>query len=250
VWSDLDSNLAGWRALVTAARASGLVGVPDPIRSAAQPLQRPLDGNVDSTVPNDSEGARFIVQTSLRLATPAQPLVVATGSRLTDVADAYLIDRTVVDRVVVVSSLGTGFSDGESVARMGIPNGEMDPWANAIVAQRFRYVQVSAYYDQTFDLPSDMLAELPDNPFGNWMRDKQPDILDTDLASDQISVLAVGLPAFVRGVARVSAGAWEDDVLTLVPDENGRVSLVTESNGAAATARFWELLRDPRTFSQ
>jgi hypothetical protein len=248
MWFDLDSNLSGWQSLVAAARASGLTGVPDPTRSAAQPLERPADNNVDSTVPNDSEGARFIVQTSLRLATPARPLVVATGGRLTDVADAYLIDRTVVDRVVVVASLGTGFSDGELVARMGRPNGEMDPWANAIVAQRFRYVQVSAYYDQTFDLPVDRMAELPANAFGDWMRTKQPEILETDVASDQVSVLAVGLPAYVRAVARVSAGAWEDDVLTLVPDEAGRAYLVTESDGAAATSRFWELLKDPVTF--
>ena len=37
---------------------------------------------------------------------PWRPLVVVTGSRLTDVADAYLMDPTVADRVVVVSALG------------------------------------------------------------------------------------------------------------------------------------------------
>jgi hypothetical protein len=247
-WVDLDANLSGWQELVTAARASGLTGVPDLTRSASQPLVRPADDNVESTTPNDSAGARFIVETSRRLATPELPLVVATGCRLTEVADAYLIDPTVVDRVIVVASLGTGFSDGESVARMGVPNGEMDPWANAIVAEKFRYVQVSAYYEQESDVPMDRLAELPDNPLGSWMREKQPDILGTELASDQISVLAVGLPAFVRRVARLSAGAWEDDVLTLTPDERGHVWLVTESDGAAATARLWELLQDPATF--
>ena len=35
---------------------------------------------------------------------------------------------------------------------MGIPNGEMDPWADTIVAGRFRYVQVSAFYDQLTDV--------------------------------------------------------------------------------------------------
>jgi hypothetical protein len=247
-WFDLDANMTGWQELVTAARASGLTGIPDLTRSASQSLVRPADDNLDSTVPNDSVGARFIVETSRRLATPELPLVVATGCRLTEVADAYLIDKTVVDRVVVVASLGSGFSNGESVARMGVPNGEMDPWANAIVAQKFRYVQVSAHYDHALDLPMERLVELPDNPFGNWMRSKQPDILGTPLASDQVSVLSVVLPPFVRSVARVSAGAWEGDVLTLTPDERGRVWLVTESDGAAATARLWELLRDPGTF--
>jgi hypothetical protein len=176
--------------------------------------------------------------------------VVATGGRLTDVADAYLIDPTVVERVVVVASLGTGFSNGESVARMGIPNGEMDPWANAVVAERFRYLQVSAYYDQAKDVPAERLAELPANAFGDWMRAKQPDILDTTLAADQVAVLAIGLPAFVRSVARLSAAGWDGNVLTLAPDENGRVLLATESDGAAATAQLWELLSSPATFGE
>jgi hypothetical protein len=249
MWFDLDSNLAGWQEFVTVARASGLAGVPDPVRSASPALARPTDDNVDSTTPNDSEGARFIVETSRRLATPARPLVVTTGCRLTDVADAYLIDRTVVDRVVVVASLGTVASNAESVARMGVPNGEMDPWANAIVAEKFRYVQVSAYYDHTLDLPTDRLAELPANSFGDRMRDKRPDILGTALASDQIAVIAVGLPTFVRRVVRHSAGEWDGNVLTLTPDEGGNIWLVTESDGAAATARLWELLGDPEIFS-
>jgi hypothetical protein len=250
MWFDLGANLTGWQELVAAARASGLAGVPDPIGSASQPLARPADDNVDSTVPNGSDGARFIVATSLMLGTPAQPLVVATGGRLTDVADAYLIDPTVVERVVVVASLGTGFSNGESVARMGIPNGEMDPWANAVVAERFRYLQVSAYYDQAKDVPAERLAELPANAFGDWMRAKQPDILDTTLAADQVAVLAIGLPAFVRSVARLSAAGWDGNVLTLAPDENGRVLLATESDGAAATAQLWELLSSPATFGE
>ena len=49
---------------------------------------------------------------------------------------------------------------------MGMPNGEMDPWADAIVATRFRYVQVSAFYDQLADLPTSILGMLPANDFG------------------------------------------------------------------------------------
>jgi hypothetical protein len=59
------------------------------------PLVRPADGDIDSTVANDAEGARLIVDISARLATPARPVVVVAGGRLTDVADAYLLDRDV-----------------------------------------------------------------------------------------------------------------------------------------------------------
>jgi hypothetical protein len=250
MWSDLDSNFSGWQELVSGARASGLVNVPDPIRSASQPLQRPDDGNIDSTMANDSEGARFIVETSSALSRPDRPVVVATGGRLTDVADAYLIDPAVTERVVVVASLGTGFSEGDQVARMGVPNGEMDPWADAIVVQKFRYVQVSAYYDQLADVSAERVTELPDNAFGAWMRAKQPQILATPVASDQVSVIALGIAEFTRGVTRVSQSGWDDGGPTLAPDANGRGWLVTASEDMAATARFWELLLDPETFGR
>ena len=249
-WFDLDSNFSGWQELVTRARESGLASIPDPIRSPSAPLERPDDGNVDSTAANDSEGARFIVQKSSELSRSDRPVVFATGGRLTDVADAYLIDPTVTDRVIVVASLGTGFSADEQVARMGIPNGEMDPWANAVVVQRFRYVQVSAYYDQLADVPAERVAELPDNPLGVWMGAKQPDVLATPLASDQVSVIALGIPGFTLGVTHVSLSGVENDEPMLVPDRNGTGWLVTASDGAAATARFWELLLEPATFGR
>jgi hypothetical protein len=249
MWSDLDANVSGWQGLVTRARESGLGNPPDPVRSASQPLRRPADGAIASTTANDSEGARFIVRTSMALAQASRPVVIATGGRLTDIADAYLLDPTVVDRVIVVSSLGTGFSNGQTVARMGVPNGEMDAWADVIVVQKFRYVQVSAYYEQLTDLPADRLTELPSNPFCDWMRSKRSQILSTPLASDQVSVIAVGLPTFTRSVVRVSQLGWEGDQPTLAPDPNGRAWLVTASDGAAATARFWQLLLDPATFA-
>jgi len=248
MWSDVDANVSGWQTLVTRARESGLPNVPDPLRSASQPLERPSDDVIESTVANRSDGALFIVDTSSRLSRPGLPVVVATGGRLTDVADAYLVDPTVADRIVVVASLGTGFSDGERVARMGIPNGEMDPWANFIVAARLRYVQVSAYYDQRTDVVAGQTAELPDNALGTWMRDKQPMILDTPVASDQVGVLALGLPTFVRAVVRVTPSGWDGNARELAPDPGGTAWLVTESDGDAATAHLWRLLLDPATF--
>ena len=115
-WQDLDANIAGWRGLVAAARASGLRDIPDPTASIGPALARPASGQIDDTAPNRSEGARLIVETSARLSLSYRPLVVVTGGRLTDVADAYLVDPTVTDRVVVVSSLGTTTASGGAMA--------------------------------------------------------------------------------------------------------------------------------------
>jgi hypothetical protein len=250
MWLDLEANLGGWRDLVQSARASGLVNVPDPVSSIGAPLRRPSDGDIDATTPNDSAGARFIVETSARLARPDRPVVVATGGRLTDVADAYLIDPTVTERVVVVSSLGTGFSADESLAHLGVPNGEMDAWASAIVVQRFRYVQVSAYYSQPADFPSERLVALPDNPFCDRIREKRAEISSNRLAADQVSVLALGVGDFARDVMRVAFAGFELNEPLLRRDPRGPAWLVGTSDASAVSNAIWPLLLDPTTFEE
>jgi hypothetical protein len=250
-WPDIDVNIAGWRALVAAARASGIRDVPDPIASIGAPLTRPADGQFLSTVPNRSEGAHLILDTAARLSLPYRPLVVATGGRLTDLADAYLMDPTIVDRVVVVASMGTTTATGGA---MGPPNGEMDPWADAIVTGCYRFVQVSAFYDQLQDVPTARLSELPANPFGAWIATKQPQVWNLPQSADQVAVVAVGVASYVAAVERVAVGSLVGSGATtgptLVADPNGPGWLVTQSKGTAATLRFWELLDDPAIFGQ
>jgi hypothetical protein len=248
-WQDINVNVAGWHGLVDAARASGLRGIPDPTASIGPPLVRPANGQIDATTANRSEGAHLIVDVSARLSLPYRPLVVATGGRLTDVADAYLIDRGVVDRVVVVSSLGSTTASGGAMAA---PNGEMDPWADAIVTAHFRFVQVSAFYDQLTDVPDARLSQLPANPFGDWIAAKQPKIWNLPEAADQVAIVAVGIPSFVAKVERVSApaliGAGATAGPDLVADPNGPLWLVMSNASTGATARFWSALLDPTTF--
>jgi hypothetical protein len=247
-WPDLEENLSGWRDMIASARDSGMTDIPDPVGSQNPPLERPPDAMIASTVPNGSEGARLIVDKSLELARPDVPVVVATGGSLTDVADAYLLDPTVADRVVVVASLGTGFSETEPVAKMGVPNGEQDAWADEIVARRFRYVQVSAYYNHRQDVPEARLGELPENPFGDWIRAKQPNITAQPITGDQVSVIALGLPDFASTVERVSLLDSTEEQPTLGPDPEGNVWLVTDSDGTVPASRLWELLEEPTTF--
>jgi hypothetical protein len=251
-WTSLDDNIKGWRAFVAAARAGGLQNIPDPRPSTANPLLvRPASGAIDETVRNNSEGANLIRTESERLSLPYRPLVVVTGGRLTDVADAYLIDHSVVDRVVVVSSLG---SLTESGGAMTAPNGEMDRWADTIVTAKFRYVQVSAFYDQTTDVPASRISDLPpNNSFADWIEAKQSKIFDLPEAADQVAVAAVGIPGFAVEVSRpsavgpVDAGATTGP--TLVDEPSGPLWLVRQIAGSKATDRFWELLKNPKTFA-
>jgi hypothetical protein len=252
-WPDIQANVAGWQALVAAARGSGLQNIPDPTVSAETPLVMPANGDLDATQPNRSEGALFIVEAAKRLGFPYRPLVIVTGGGLTDVADAYLIDPTIAQRVVVVSSLGSVATSGGG---MGSPNGDEDPWADTIVAQRLRYVQVSAWYDQLTDVTAANLPQLPDNALGRWIASKQPNLWHWSPASDQVAVLAVGISTFTTAVEHVSVSPPGDGGVAasqttdaglaagppLIADPGGSDWLVTACDGAAATARFWELL--------
>lgn len=246
---DLDENLAAWQDLVDAARASGLRGLPDPTASVGPPLVRPANGALDSTVANGSQGARSIVDISARLGSAARPVVVAVGGRLTDVADAYLLDPSVTERVVVVAALGSVSQNG---ALMGAPNGELDPWADAIVARRFRYVQVSSFYDATADLPATELDELPMTPLRDLVAELQPNITDTYTRADQVSVLAAALPDFTAEVERVLPDTASSSDPTsgprlLASDADG-AWLVTRILPETAGAALRRMLRDPATY--
>jgi hypothetical protein len=249
-WRTLSDNTAGWTNLVMAARSSRLTGIPDPTPSAGAPLAKPADGQIDSTTPNRSAGAQLIVDVSRQVSMPSRPLVVLADAPLTDIADAYLIDPTVVDRVVVVAALG---SYSAPMGIMGVPNGDLDSWASWIVAQRFRLVQVGVWYDQTNDISTTQLPSLPMNPFGQWIANKRPKIFtDIITASDQVAVLASGLPAFVtgavRGAADTTGGFDPTKGLPLVPHDGGNVWIVTEIAAPLAASHLWPWLLD-KTFS-
>jgi hypothetical protein len=250
-WTDLGANATGWKNLVAAARSSGLRHVPDVTVSASSPLTAPADGRIESTVPNRSPGAQAILDVSQRLSLPGRPVVVLACTQLTDVADAYLMDPTVVERVVVVALLG---SYAAPKGLMAGPNGDLDPWADWIVAQRFTYVQITAFYDQSADVTANDLPSLPKNAFGDWMAAKQPYLSPLPTAADQVAVLAVALKDFPLTVQRSSAdtsagfGSPIGQGPPLVPDANGNAWLVTEIAPRLAQSVLWQSLLDPHTF--
>jgi hypothetical protein len=242
-WEDLNANTSGWKELLDSAQSSGFKNIPSLMASPAPLLKHPADGVIENTTRNNSEGANLIVNLSSQIAEPYRPLVVIGGSRLTDVADAYLIDPSVVHRVVVVASLG-GYS--ASTATMDAPNGELDPWADWIVAHKFRYVQVSAFYQQTLDIAASELPSLPPTPFGDRMRNKQPSILTFTTASDQVGVLSVASPGFAAEVKRFSPDpAATFDMVSgppLIPDPDGNAWVVTKIQPPLAKSTLWLML--------
>ena len=240
-WPELDTNLSGWQDMLHAAAMSGVDGLPKPTPSVGPPLVKPASGEISDTEPNHSEGAELIVRAAFDAPNP--PLVVITGGRLTDVADAYLVEPAIANRIVVVASLGELSEQG---ATMGVPNGEMDPWANTIVVEQLRYVQVSGRYDQHGDVPESRLPELPQNAFGEWIAGKYSKIFESPVASDQVALLTAAIPGFALHVDRSqqdgTAPVDLGDTPILSADDEGSVWLVSQVDGELATRTFWHLL--------
>ena len=215
-----------------------------PTHATSWPTSAFASGVIEDTLPNRSEGARLILDAAERYGSAVHPLVIATGSAITDAADAYLMDPTLPERAVVVSSLG---NIEETGVHSGDPNGNIDVWATTIVSSRMRYAQVNGFYDQLLDLPEERVAELPKNPFGTWMAEKRPKILDLISACDQISVLAAALPWFATSVTRMSAQPSEDIPL-LLADPAGQIWHVSQSDSERARSELWAVLQDPATY--
>jgi hypothetical protein len=248
-YPDIQANVRGWRDMVNAARSSGLSNIPDPIASIGPVLVRPANGDIDATEPNRSEGAHLILDLAGERSEPLRPVVLAVGTRLTEVADAYLMDPSIVERVVVVAALGAVAADGSS-ASMTLPNGDIDTWADEIVLRRFRYVQVDAFYAEQGDFTA---SDLPANPFGAWIAAKIGEVHSALSSPDQISVMACALPGFALDVVRMSEASSAPPPPgmspTLAPDPQGSAWVVTRGDTAGANARLWQDLNNPATFS-
>ena len=86
--------------IVGIGRASGLRHIPDPVADTRGHLVKPASGKIEDTRPMDSPGNRQIVREA-QAATAEKPLVVCVGGPLTVVADAYLLNHSIADKLVV-----------------------------------------------------------------------------------------------------------------------------------------------------
>lgn len=121
-------------------QASGLKNIPTPVKGSSRELKKPSNGNIDSTVLESSPGADLIIQEA-KLSTPEKPLVIFMGGQSSTVANAYLKDNTIADRVVLfhINGYWNGGTDGYNTA---------DEWATYILIKRMKYVCVNVKFPE------------------------------------------------------------------------------------------------------
>ena len=228
---------------VTAARAVGMTGIPDPVNGPGRHLTPPESGRIGDTAPIGSVGSQLVVDAAMGLQDDAV-LHLVMGGPLTLAADAFLLDPRIADRIVV-HWLGGRPDD------MADYNGVSDPWAAYIVLRRLKLIQypVGRLGKRAApSVPKRRLTELPDTPWRSWMISKQhptnplPDERDADAAP------AIGLvrPEYVMAVRRVAFGGWTGDPGVSAPllheDPDGSALVIMRGDKELATQEWWSTM--------
>jgi RNA polymerase sigma-70 factor (ECF subfamily) len=232
------------------ARNSGFRHIPDTTRGSNARLLEPESGIIEQTAPIGSEGSSLIIKEALA-ATPEKPLVVLAGGQLTTIADAYLRDPSISNRVIV------SYIGGLTPYDMSDYGSWSDPWATYIVIQRMRLVVFSRPTWNAASVPRDRLAELPDSELRDWMIYKHDKFNDRELGTDADATIAIGLMRsdYVTEVRRMTFSHWEmtlgfaphTDGLApqLREDPSGSVLVVLGADKSVATEEWWRALKAP-----
>ncbi|MFO1417912.1 MAG: hypothetical protein U1E83_04520, partial [Methylotetracoccus sp.] len=128
-----------YNSALTSAKQSGFMNLPaSATRGVKGRVTKPSNGLIDSTSPLWTDGGKLIVAEA-RKCTYQKPLVVVVGGPASTVVDAYLQDKTIADKLVMVwiNGAGTGYN------RLGEDyNGWADTWSLYIAANRLRIVSI------------------------------------------------------------------------------------------------------------
>jgi hypothetical protein len=231
---------------VRLARDSGFRNIPEPVVGIKGHLEEPASGTIEDTRPHNTPGSRLIVETA-RLCTPDRPLVVVMGGPLSAAADAYLLDPSIADKMVIAWLGGDHNS-------MGDYNGACDWWAAYIAACRLRLVQFPNGQAAP-QVPRVRLIDLPDTPFRQWLTEKRhPHLPAHETDGDGQPAVSLMRPDYVQALRRVSFSHMGKNMGVDVPtepipyfkdDPGGNILVVTEADQAIATAEWWRAMTNP-----
>ena len=251
--------------IIGMARRSGMINIPDPVAGAGWALDNPSSGIIEDTVPRDTPGSQLIVQEANKC-TPENPLHIVTGGALTCAADAYLLDNTIADKVVVLSLIG-------DEVEMGKYNGTIDPWAAYIVLEKFRYYQtLEGDYRPTATKDRLKGTEIPESELKRFMVDKcqfaNPEdcseACSNSVSGDSTEILYLmldlitGQQTFAVTTKKVSFGGWRfisatygnayDHIPGFQDDPAGTATVILTANQPVGTDEWWRALKNAAAY--
>jgi len=143
----------------------GLKNIPAPVRGSNEALSRPSSGRIEDTRYYESDGSELILREA-RKASASKPLVVVIGGNPTSVANAYLKDPSIIDKIVVLHISGWRSVGGYNAT---------DEWGTYVVMKKLKYINWdgnlnSWYAGNNINITPEMIASIPSNPLTDMMR--------------------------------------------------------------------------------
>lgn len=236
----------GRRKIVEKARETGFRNLPKVFEGADRPLDRPSSNRIKDTEPIDLTASRFIINQA-RHASIEKPLIYVAGNQLTTLANAYLIDPSISDRVLVSTLVGVRQRD----YHVGL-----DDWAWSIVLSFFRVLAIpvgppnnrGTVYMKPPSVPKKLIAEaLPQElPLFRWMFEKEHPTNWLPAEHDYDGQVAIPLtrPDYITKLQRWRAtGIDSGGRLTFKKDESGNVYEALDAEQEIATEEFWRVMK-------
>jgi hypothetical protein len=241
------------------ARRSGFKNIPPLYAGPTLSFQsrKPGSGRIEDTAPFNSPGGRFI-RDQARLATATRPLVIFMGGQCTAVVDAYLLDPTIADKMVLAWVTGHKRSDGQMDSNEY--NAGVDPWGTYIAHARLRVVAYCFPNDGTdaYALtPKSRLPELPDTELRTTMMENRwprgnGTFSEPSVDWDAMPAFWLFRPEYIVRTKRVSFSHWYPSPWTPVvqlpfyrEDPAGRTLVVWDGSRTVATDEWWRRMKDP-----
>jgi gliding motility-associated-like protein len=160
-----DHTFKDWVDLYNRAQDSGLKNIPAPIKGTSIALVKPASGVIEQTQWTSSPGSDLIIAEAHK-ATPEKPLVIFVGGNVSSVANAYLKDNSIANKVIVFHIDGYRYN----VRRYNTT----DFWSSYVVMKRFRYVNWSGnpygMYSEHKPILGIDLTGMPNNRFTEIIR--------------------------------------------------------------------------------
>lgn len=218
-------NFAHASGLVEMARRSGLGNIPEPVLGNVHPI-------VDK--PEYSEGAKAIINI---VNNADSPVIFYSGGPVSTLADAYLMDNSIADKVIV---LWLGYKNWNGLAE------EFKPSAD-IVLKNFTCVLFLSYRGYAPVFTKSIFVNLPHTELTQFMVEKElPHVnLPELILLDGLPLVPLLTDDFVTKVKRFEHGGRDKNgEIVLIENLKGNLYDVIEADPVIGAKAVWNLMNN------
>lgn len=232
----------GRKDIVIKAEESGIQNLPKVFNGTHNRLVRPVSNKIEDTKPLDIQASKFVVEQT-KFTSRDHPLVFVAGGQLTVIANAYLIDSTITDKIIVSGVFGVREIDY---------NAGLDSWAWKIVLSKFRVLAIpigpshkrgTVYMKPPEVSKKEIMTKLPqEKSFFKWMYKKHhpSNSLPDNHDYDGQAAIPLIRPDYITKIKRWTVtGIDTNGDIKLLEDNNGEIFEALDAKQSIATGEFW-----------